>query len=107
VRGLSQPESSLRLPVTVPEAGTYRLTIGYTTAGTEEERRAQITSGHLLRVNDGAAQEVTYAPTQYREMIRQTTVEVELPAGESTLTFAKADQPGVVDLDYVDVELAH
>jgi hypothetical protein len=107
VRGLSQPESSLRLPVTVPEAGTYRLTICYTTAGTEEERRAQITSGHLLRVNDGAAQEVTYAPTQYREMIRQTTVEVELPAGESTLTFTKADQPGVVDLDYVDVELAH
>jgi hypothetical protein len=49
---------------------------------------------------------VTYQPTQYREMIRQTTVEVELPAGDSTLTLTKGDQPGVVDLDYVDVALA-
>jgi hypothetical protein len=38
-------------------------------------------------------------------MVRQTTVVVELPAGTSILTLAKQDQPGTVDLDYVDVAL--
>lgn len=106
VRGFSEPESTLNLPVTVPEAGRYRLTVGYSTAGTQEERREQTVSGHLLRVGDGAWQEVTYQPTQFREMIRRTTVTVELPAGSSVLTFTKAGRPGVVDLDYVDVELS-
>jgi hypothetical protein len=47
-------------------------------------------------------------------MIRQVTAIVELPAGTSTLTLAKGTpdlpgdvQPGIVDVDYVDVELAH
>lgn len=30
---------------------------------------------------------------------------MDLPAGTSTLTFTKEDQPGTVDLDYVDVLL--
>jgi hypothetical protein len=107
VADLSQPESTLRVPVSVPAAGRYRLKIGYSTAGTEQERRAQIKSGHLLRVGDGPSQQVWYDPTQFRQMIRQTTVFVDLPAGTSTLTFAKSDQPGVVDLDYVDVLAAH
>ncbi|WP_035699353.1 LamG-like jellyroll fold domain-containing protein, partial [Glycomyces tenuis] len=114
VRGFEGEDSNLRLPVTVPAAGTYELTIGYSTAGTEEERRAQITSGHLLRVGDGEWQEVVYTPTQYRDMVGTTTVTVELPAGTSELTLAKSDpdrddepQPGTVDLDYIDVELAH
>jgi hypothetical protein len=106
VADLAQPDSNLRLPVTVPAAGTYRLTIGYSTAGSQADRRAQVPSGHLLRVDDGPWQPVVYAPTQFREMIRQTTVVVTLPAGTSTLTLAKQDQPGTVDLDYVDVELA-
>jgi len=112
VANLAQPDSNLRLPVTVPAAGTYRLTIGYSTAGTEEERRAQVRAGHLLRVNDGRWQQVWYDPTQFREMIRQTSVLVRLPAGTSTVTLAKGDpsqpgqpQPGTVDLDYVDVTL--
>ena len=112
VRGLSQPTSNLRLPVTVPAAGTYRLEIGYSTAGTEAERRAQTPAGHILRVDDGPWQEVTYAPTQFRDMIRQTYFTVELPAGTSTITLAKGDptynegnpKPGTVDLDYVEVE---
>jgi hypothetical protein len=113
VRGLGQPTSNLRLPVTVPAAGTYRLRIGYSTAGTEQERRAQIRSAHILRVGDGPWQVVSYDPTQFREMLRQTTALVQLPAGSSTLTLAKGDpsypggtQPGTVDLDYVDVGLA-
>jgi hypothetical protein len=104
VRGLSQPTSNLRLPVTVPAAGTYRLRIGYSTAGSEQERRAQVKSMHILRVDDGPSQLVSYDPTQFREMLRQTTAVVELPAGTSMLTLAKEDQPGTVDLDYVDVE---
>lgn len=114
VRDLSQPDSSLRLPVTVPAAGTYQLKIGYSTAGDQEERRDQVTSGHILRVDDGEWQHVVYEPTQYREMIRQTTATVELPAGTSTITLAKnhpdypgETQPGTVDLDYLDVELVH
>jgi hypothetical protein len=114
VRNLNQATSNLRLPVTVPATGTYRLKIGYSTAGTEAERRAQVTSGHILRVNDGAWQQITYAPTQFRDMIRQTIAVVELPAGTSTITLAKGDptfpggtQPGTVDVDYVDVELLH
>ena len=47
------------------------------------------------------------ADAQFRDMIRQTTVTVELPAGTSTITLSKQDQPGIVDLDYVDVELKH
>jgi hypothetical protein len=107
VRDLAQPTSTLRLPVTVPAAGTYELTIGYSTAGSEEERRAQIPAGQLLQVDDGPWQQVVYPPTQFREMIRQTTVLVELPAGSSTITFAKQTEPGTVDLDYVDIELHH
>lgn len=45
--------------------------------------------------------------------LRQTVVVADLPAGPSTLTLAKGHpdhtgppQPGVVDLDYVDVSLA-
>lgn len=113
VRDFSQPNSNLRLPVTVPAAGTYRLTIGYSTAGTEAERRAQLKAGQILRVNDGPWRLVSYEPTQFREMIRQTTVVVQLPAGTSTITLAKGHpdysggiQPGTVDLDYVDVEPA-
>lgn len=113
VGGLVQPGSSLRLPVSVPAAGTYRLTIGYSTEGTEQERRAQVRAGQLLRVDDGPWQQVWYDPTQFRELIRQTTVLVRLPAGASTLTLAKGDpaqpgqpQPGTVDLDFVDVSLA-
>jgi hypothetical protein len=107
VRDLAQPTSTLRLPVTVPAAGTYELRIGYSTDGSQEERRAQIPSGQLLRVDDGPWQQVVYAPTQFREMVRHTTVVVELPAGTSTLTFSKQTEPGTVDLDYVDVELLH
>ena len=83
---------------------TVRLKIGYSTAGTEQERRAQIKSMHVLRVDDGPRQVVSYEPTQFREMLRQTTAVVRLPAGTSMLTLAKEDQPGTVDLDYVDVE---
>src|SRR5690606_35363680 len=95
------------LPVTVPARRTYELTIGYSTAGSEQERRAQIPGGGVGRVNDGPWQPVVYPPTQFRDMIRQTTVTVELPAGTSTITLSKQDQPGIVDLDYVDVELKH
>jgi hypothetical protein len=105
VADFSKPTSTLRLPVTVPAAGRYRLTVGYSTLGTEAERRAQTKAGQMLRVGDGAWQPVSYEPTQFREMIRQTTVQVDLPAGTSTLTFTKSDQPGAVDLDYVDVQL--
>jgi hypothetical protein len=112
VANLAQPDSNLRLPVAVPAAGVYRLTIGYSTEGTEQQRRAQERAGHLLRVNDGPWQQVWYDPTQFREMIRQTSVVVRLPAGTSTITLAKGDpdhpgqvQPGTVDLDYVDVAL--
>ena len=103
VADFALPTSTLRLPVTVPAAGRYRLKIGYSTAGTEAERRAQTKAGQLLRVNSGPWQPVSFDPTQFREMIRQTTVLVDLPAGTSTLTFTKADQPGTVDLDYVDI----
>lgn len=113
VADLARPESHLRLPITVPAAGTYRLTIGYSTAGTEEERRARVRAAHLLRVGDGPWREVWYDPTQFREMIRQTTATVRLPAGASTITLAKGHpdhpgppRPGTVDLDYVDVALA-
>lgn len=114
VRGLDQPESNLRVPVTVPAAGTYQLTVGYSTAGDQPERREQVASGHILRVDEGQWQQVHYEPTQFREMIRQTRVTVELPAGTSTITLAKnhpdypgETRPGTVDLDYLDVELAH
>jgi hypothetical protein len=114
VRDLSQPDSYLELPVTVPAAGSYVLEIGYSTAGSQESRRAQIPAGQVLRVDDGEWQDVTYAPTQFREMIRQTTTTVQLPAGTSTITLAKdhpdhpgQTRPGTVDLDYVDVELLH
>jgi hypothetical protein len=114
VANLAQPTSNLRLPVSVPAAGTYELEIGYSTAGSQQERRAQVPARHILRVDQGEWQQVLYAPTQFREMIRQTRVLVQLPAGTSTITLAKGHpeypggtQQGTVDLDYVDVELLH
>ena len=62
VRGPSQPTSTLSLPVTVPSAGTYRLKIGYSTAGSEAERRAQIKAMHFLRVDDGPWRDLTTTP---------------------------------------------
>jgi hypothetical protein len=74
---------------------------------------AHIRSGHILRVNAGPWQQVSYDPTQFRQTIRQTMAVVDLPAGTSTLTLTKGHpdhtgppQPGVVDLDYVDVSSA-
>lgn len=73
VRGLDGPDSYLEVPVTVPAAGrTYELEIGYSTAGTQEERRAQIPAKQVLRVNGGEWRQVTYQPTQFREMTPAT-----------------------------------
>jgi hypothetical protein len=112
VGDLSRPDSTLLLPVTLPSAGRYRLKIGYSTAGTEAERRAQIKAYHVLRVGDGPWRQVSYDPTQFRQMIRQTSVVVDLPAGTTTITLTKSNPdnpgqplPGVVDVDYVDVTL--
>jgi hypothetical protein len=73
---------------------------------------ASYTRACVLRPARRSAAATRHAPTQFREMIRQTTATVELPAGTSTITLAKnhpdypgETQPGTVDLDYVDVEL--
>jgi len=100
LRGLG----SVKLPVTVPAAGVYRLRIGYSTAGTEEERRAQTKAFHQLRVDGGPWQQVEYDPTQFREMLRQAYTTVRLPAGTSTLELTKDGLPGTVDLDWIDVQ---
>ena len=100
LRGLG----SVKLPVTVPAAGTYGLRIGYSTAGTEEERRAQIQALQQLRIHEGPWQRVAYDPTQFREMLRQAYATVRLPAGTSTLELTKDGLPGTVDLDWIDVQ---
>jgi hypothetical protein len=55
----------------------------------EAERRARISAGHLLPINDGASQRILYPPMQFRDMLGHVTVVVQLPAGTSTLTLAK------------------
>jgi len=54
-----------------------------------------------------------YAPTQFREMVSQVTLVIQMPAATSIVTLAKSNpempadgQPGIGDLDY-DVELVH
>ena len=49
VRELSQADSYLELPVTVPAAGTYTLEIGSSTAGSQESRRAHIPPAAVRR----------------------------------------------------------
>ena len=94
---------SLAFPVTVPEAGKYELSFGYSNGLAE-------TAEYLVAVNDGDAVPIRFTPTQFRELIDQSKLRVSLPSGKSTVTlFAGASSPkapflpSVVEIDYLDV----
>lgn len=100
---LDRKDVSLTFTATVPKAGRYELSFGYSNglAGN---------ATYLLSVNGGTAQPVTFTPTQFRELIDQVKLDVDLPAGASTIVLSKGpDSPqdyvpqSVIEIDYLDV----
>jgi hypothetical protein len=91
---LTEPTSALDVPITVPAAGMYRLTIGYSN-GTGVE------STDTLSVNDAVRGEVHFVPTQFWGLIRRVSVDVPLRAGQNSVRLAKGTS--LADLDYLDL----
>ena len=94
---------SLIFGASVPTAGHYELSFGYSNglAGNAE---------YLLSINGGAPQPVTFTPTQFRELIDQVKLDVDLPAGASTIVLSKGPNSpqgyvpqSVIEIDYLDV----
>ena len=88
---------------TVPTAGRYELSFGYSNgrAGNAE---------YQLSINGRAPQPVTFTPTQFRELIDQVKLDVELTAGASTIVLSKGlNSPrgyvpqSVIEIDYLDI----
>ena len=80
--------------ITVATAGSYRLTVTYTT---RDPRSAQ------LRVNGGAATRVNFSPTGGWNTPGTLTVTINLQAGANTLRFDSGSNGYAPDLDKLDV----
>ena len=100
---LDRKEVSLTFTATVPKAGRYQLSVGYSNglAGNAE---------YLLGINGAAPQPVSFTPTQFRELIDQVKLSVDLPAGSSTIVLSKGPNSpqgyvpqSVIEIDYLDV----
>jgi hypothetical protein len=99
----NRKDAALSFGVTVPEAGNYDLGFGYSNG-------LDMASQYGLSVNGAAAGNVSFPPTQARELMGLVHVPVTLPAGASTLTIASGGVlpkvfgvPSVLEVDYLDV----
>lgn len=100
---LDRKDVSLTFAARVPNAGPYELSFGYSNglAGNAE---------YLLSINGGTPRPVTFTPTQFRELIDQTKLDVDLPAGTSSIVLSKGPNSpqgyvpqSVIEIDYLDV----
>ncbi len=82
---IDNAESSVTMDVYMPSAGVYDMEITY--AGVSGYPNAS----HKLFVNGKYVQTVAYAELAGWTAWRKTTVQIELPAGESTITLAYND----------------
>src|SRR4029079_2253504 len=79
---LDRKEVSLTFTANVPTAGRYELSFGYSNGLANAAE-------YMLNVNGTAPQPVTFTPTQFRELIDQVKLDVDLPAGASTIVLDK------------------
>lgn len=100
---LPKANAALTFSFDVPGAGRYELSFGYSNglAGTAE---------YHLSVNGAPPTPIAFTPTQARELIDQSKVIVDLPAGSSTVTLATGPNspkvplvPSEIEVDYLDV----
>jgi alpha-D-xyloside xylohydrolase len=99
VGGLDAPATYVELAIDAPAAGTYDLAIGYANGRTEPAERTIATGGRSYAV--------FFPPLYDWHTFGTTAVQVELAAGPNAVRFeTAAGQPGVADLDFVDVSLA-
>ncbi len=95
VSGIDAADSYLEFgQVSVQEAGTYQLTIGYANG-------MGIKGEHLLTVNGGAAQSVSYPTTSGWGQFSVVTRAVTLQAGQNVIRLSKGNSPA--ELDYISL----
>ena len=100
---LDRKEVSLTFTAHVPAAGRYELSFGYSNGLANAAE-------YMLSVNGTAPQPVTFTPTQFRELIDQVKLDVDLPAGASTIVLDKGPNSpqgyvpqSVIEIDYLDL----
>lgn len=100
---LDRKEVSLTFTANVPTAGRYELSFGYSNGLANAAE-------YMLNVNGTAPQPVTFTPTQFRELIDQVKLDVDLPAGASTIVLDKGPNSpqgyvpqSVIEIDYLDL----
>ena len=100
---LNRSEASLTFTITVPQAGTYDLSFGYSNG-------LDSVGKYGLSINGVSQGMVEFTPTQARELIDQVHVRAELPEGESRIVLTSGPVveeflivPSVLELDYLDV----
>lgn len=100
---LDREEVSLGFTADAPAGGQYQLSFGYSNGLADAAR-------YLLAINGQAPQPIVFQPTQARELIGQTKLQVALPAGTSTITLSAGPDspkgslfPSLVEIDYLDV----
>jgi Carbohydrate binding module (family 35)/Glycosyl hydrolase catalytic core len=92
---LNEVDSSVTFTTEVPATGAYRLVVGYGLGSGP--------ASHLLEIDGVSIGEVTYAETQGDELVGSVSVDVPLYAGSHRIRLRKAQCPGSVTLDYLDV----
>ena len=99
----NRKDAALTLAITVPAAGRYDLSFGYSNGLAEA-------GNYALSINGAAVDTMAFPPTQGRELIGQVHVVTTLPAGASTVTLAATGVapdglgvPSVLEVDSLDV----
>ncbi|WP_205858644.1 CBM35 domain-containing protein [Plantibacter sp. M259] len=96
--------NTLQTNVTVEEAGSYAMTIRYSN---EEQSPAShynpdpVARRADISVNGGALQKVLFPQSFHQNQFWDLTMQVELQAGENTVTFASEEQPDFNGTSYI------
>jgi hypothetical protein len=100
---LDRKDVAVSFSVNVPAAGTYDLAFGYSNGLAE-------TAMYFVAVNDAPPLPIRFTPTQFRELIDQSALQIKLPAGASTITLSAGPNspkgnllPSLIEIDYLDV----
>jgi len=106
VGGLDYTDSSVRFGVNVPAAGTYRLALGFTNAGTFTQNNS-VSTVMGLSVNGGSSSNVTLPVTGAwggnGGSFPVWATQVQLGAGDNTITISHLANQNYAELDYLQL----